>query len=404
MACQVCNSETLKFLDLGNIPTCDFLTEEQSRHEQKYPMRVHYCDTCGLVQLGEVVDKETLFTPQTGYHHIVSLSSSFRRHLDALAEKTTKKFDLNLNSLVVEIGSNDGTLLEAYRNRGVKAIGVDPTDVTKIARDKGLTTITEWFNESVAEKIEREYGKAKVILATNTFAHVAALDSITKGIEKLLTPDGVFVSENHYLLDLVERLQYDFVYHEHYRYYSVRSLNNLLNKFNMEIFDVERISTHGGSIRSFAGKKGKYGVQDSVRDLLQTEEDYGLNDYKTYKTFAERVANHITKFPKMLHNLHSQGKTIMGLTGSARAVTLLNACNIGPETLDAMTELSPSKIGKVSPGTHIPVVDQTVLFGENQPDYGLLLSWHIADEIIPRFRQNGFKGKFIVPLPEPYII
>ena len=172
----------------------------------------------------------------------------------------------------------------------------------------------------------------------------------------------------------------------------------------MEIFDVERIPTHAGSIRTYAGKKGRYKVKDSVLELLRREEDYGLNNFATYQDFAKKVDNHREKFAKMLYDLKSEGKTIMGLTGSARAVTLLNTCNIGPETLDAMTELSKSKIGKVSPGTHIPVVNQTVLFGEHQPDYGLLLSWHIAEEIIPRFRQNGFKGKFIVPLPEPYII
>ena len=256
MECQICPSETLKFLDLGDIPPCDFLTEKESRHETKYPLNVSYCSNCGLVQLGDLVTRENLFTPKGGYHHIVSLSSSFKKHLDELAKQTTEKFGLNLDTLVVEVGSNDGTLLESYRDKGVKAIGVDPTDITKLAIDKGLTTITEWFNEDIAEKIKREYGKAKIILATNTFAHVSSVDSITKGIEKLLTDDGVFISENHYLLNLVQELQYDFIYHEHYRYYSIRSLSHLLNQFNLEIFDVERIPTHGGSIRVFAGKKG----------------------------------------------------------------------------------------------------------------------------------------------------
>lgn len=404
MKCQICPNDTLKFLDFGNIPSCDFLTEEECRSEVTYPMNVHYCSGCGLVQLGNVVDKETLFTPKAGYHHIVSLSSSFKKHLDELADKTTQKFNLTSDSLVVEIGSNDGTLLEAYKKRGVRAIGVDPTDVTKLAIDKGLTTLTEWFNESTAEKIEKKYGRADVILATNTFAHVSAIHSITNGIEKLLKNDGVFISESHYLLDLIQKLQYDFIYHEHYRYYSVRSLNNLFNQFGMEIFDVERIPTHGGSIRVFTGKKNRYEIQDSVKDLLDAEEHYGLNNFETYKEFTERVVSHTKEFPKMLSRLREDGKTIMGLTGSARAVTLLNACNIGNETLDAITELSKSKIGKFSPGTHIPVVDQEVLFGNNSPDYGLLLSWHIMDELIPRFRQRGFKGKFIIPLPEPYVI
>jgi hypothetical protein len=404
MGCQACQADILEFLDLGKIPPCDFLTSEELKTEVYYPMSLHYCPGCGLVQLGEVIDKETLFTPKTGYHHIVSLSSSFKKHLEGLAAKTTERFNLNSNSLVVEIGSNDGTLLEAYRNLGINAIGVDPTDVTKIAIDKGLTTLTEWFNELTAEKIKKEYGKAKVILATNTFAHVSEVHSITRGIEKLLSGDGIFITENHYLLNMIEELQYDFIYHEHHREYSVRSLNNLLNQKGMEIFDVERIPTHAGSIRSFAGKTGAHEINNSVKNLLKEEESCGLNNFETYKEFSRKVVEHIQEFPKMLQSLRKEGKTIMGLTGSARAVTLLNACKIGPEILNAITEIGESKIGKFSPGTHIPVVNQNVLFGENAPDYGLLLSWHLADELIPRFREKGFKGKFIVPLPKPYII
>jgi hypothetical protein len=168
--------------------------------------------------------------------------------------------------------------------------------------------------------------------------------------------------------------------------------------------DVERIPTHAGSIRSFAGKTGAHEINNSVKNLLKEEESCGLNNFETYKEFSRKVVEHIQEFPKMLQSLRKEGKTIMGLTGSARAVTLLNACKIGPEILNAITEIGESKIGKFSPGTHIPVVNQNVLFGENAPDYGLLLSWHLADELIPRFREKGFKGKFIVPLPKPYII
>ena len=404
MKCQICPSDTLKFLDLGKTPLCDFLTEEESKHEVEYPLNVYYCPNCGLVQLGDLVNRETIFTPKGGYHHLSALSSSFMNHIEELAKKTTERFNLNSDDLVVEIGSNDGALLEFYRNQGVKTLGVDPSDVAKIARDKGLTTLAEWFNEQTAEKIEKEYGKAKVIHALNTFAHISHLDSITKGIANLLTDDGIFISENQYLLDFIKKLQYDFIYHEHYRYYSIRSLNYLFNKFNMEIFDVERIPPHGGSIRVFTCKKGSYEVKNSVKELLREEEEYGLNDFNTYKDFADKVATHKEEFSKMLHDIRESGKTIMGLTFPARAITLLRTCNIGSETLEAITELSKLKIGKVSPGTHIKVVDQNILFGDDAPDYGLLLSWHIIDEILPRFKQKGFKGKFIIPFPKPYII
>lgn len=404
MKCQICSNDIEKFLDLGKTPPCDFLTESEFSQEAEYPLNVYYCPTCGLVQLGELVNQKTLFTPKVGYHHIAALSSSFREHLDKLAEETKKRFNLTSDNLMVEIGSNDGALLESFRKQGVKILGVDPTDVTKIAIDKGLTTITEWFNEKLAEKIKKEYGKAKIITAINTFAHVSSLDSVVRGIDSLLTNDGVFISENHYVLDLIKDLQYDFIYHEHQRYYSLRSLIYLFNKFNMDVFDVEHIPTHSGSIRVFACKRGSYPINDSVRSLLKEEEEFGLNNLGTYKEFSKKVKSHKEQFVKMLSDIRKEGKTIMGLTFPARAVTLLKTCNIGPETIDAITELSTLKIGKFSPGTHIKVVDQKVLFGDNAPDYGLLLSWHIRNEIIPRFREKGFKGKFIIPLPAPVVI
>lgn len=402
--CQVCSSPTIKVLDLGEHPPCDFLTKEQFNQEIKYPIVVHFCPVCSLLQLGELVSQEALFTPKGGYHHIAELSSSFKEHLRILARETVKRFKLKSDDLMVEIGSNDGTLLEAFRDKGVKVLGVDPTDVIEIAAKKNLTTIPEFFTEKTGKKIVKEYGYAKVVTALNTFAHVSNLSSVVKGIRHLLTPDGVFISENHYSLDLISGLQYDFIYHEHLREYSLKSLTRLFGMYNMEVFDVEHLSTHSGSIRVFAGKKEAHLVSKHVSDLLKKEKEFGLWGKRVYKNFAKEVREHQKTFSKMLNNLVADGKTIAGLTFPARAVTLLNSNSIGPETLCYITELSKIKIGKFSPGTHIPVVDQSILFGKDAPDYGLLLSWHIAKEIIPRFREKGFQGKVIVPLPIPRIV
>lgn len=406
MQCQVCESETQEFLDLGRNPACDFLNQEELAQEAMYPLTVHFCPNCGLVQLGKTVDQKALFTPRSGYHHIAALSSSFLKHLDVLAEQTIKRFGLTIKDLVIEIGSNDGALLEAFSKRGMKVLGVDPTDVAEIARKKGLPTIGKFFNERIAIEIIQRYGygHAKVITALNTFAHVSSLNSVVRGIKDLLTADGVFISENHYSLDLISELQYDFMYHEHSRYYSLHSLVYLFNRFNMDIFDVERLPTHSGSIRVFACKKGAYPISESVTNLLEEEFKFGLFKPETYQEFKRKVLEHQQSFKRMLNGIVAEGKTIAGLTFPARAVTLLNSCNIGPETLCYITELSSIKIGRFSPGTHIKVVDQSVLFGENQPDFGLILSWHIQEELVPLLRKKGFRGKFIVPLPSPRIL
>lgn len=403
MKCQICASTDARpFLDLEKHPPCDFLTKAGIKKEKKYPLRVHFCTACGLVQLQKPVPQEILF--KGNYHHIAALSSSFREHLDALAERTVKRFKLTRKDLVVELGSNDGALLESFKKRGVKVLGVDPSDVTKIAIKKGIETVTAYFDEALGKTIAKKYGKARVIAALNTFAHVSHLHSVVAGIRELLSDDGVFISENHYVLELVKRLQYDFIYHEHSRYYSLRSLVALFKKDDMEVFDVERIPTHSGSIRVYAAKAGAYPISKRLENALKGEKDFGLDRWSTYTAFAKKVADHRKRFGNMLRDLHAEGHSIAGLTFPARAVTLLGSCGIGSETIDYITEMSAIKIGRFAPGSHIKVVDQKILFGDDQPDYGVLLSWHIAKEIIPRFRAKGFRGKIIIPLPAPRVV
>ncbi len=402
--CQICGSDTEQFLDLGKHPPCNFLNEDEISQEIMYPMAVHFCPTCSLVQLGETVNQEALFLPHSGYHHIAALSSSFLEHLDILASETVERFGLKSSDLVVEIGSNDGALLEAFQKRNVRILGVDPSDVAKIAANKALSTLSKFFNEEVAAEIVHTHGKAKVMTALNVFAHLSSLHSVVRGIESLLASDGVFISENGYVLDLVKELQWDFIYQEHLRYYSLHSLTYLFKKFNMDIFHVERIPAHGGSIRVFACKNGAYQISDSATALLKEEKEFGLLELSTYEEFAEKVKAHQKSLVKMLQSIRAKGKTIAGLTFPARAETLLTSCGIGPETICYVTEWSDIKIGKFTPGTHIKVVDQKVLFGDEAPDYGLMLSWHIQEELIPRFREKGFKGKFIIPLPVPAIV
>lgn len=404
MHCQICEyGKPESFLDLGSHPICVFPTsEEQFKEEKRYPLAVYFCPDCGLVQIGKPVDQSVLFGDD--YHHIAALSSSFKEHLKKLAESTVGRFNLRSLDLVVELGSNDGALLEAFVHHKVKVLGVDPSDVAEIAIEHGIETIRDFFDERLAGEMAKSLGRAMVILALNTFAHVTHLDSFMRGVRDLLAGKGVFITESHYVRDLIEGLQYDFMYHEHSRYYSVRTLVELFKKHGLEVFDVERIPTHSGSIRVFAGHKGAHPVSGMVDRLLADEEEFGLGQFETYKRFADKVFVHREVFVEFLRTIKAQGQSLAGLTFPARAVTLLNYSGIGPETLDCITELSRLKIGRWSPGTHIPVVDQKMLFEPGAPDYGLLLSWHIAEEILPRFRAKGFKGKFIIPLPIPRIV
>lgn len=403
MRCQICsNVQLLNFLNLGDHPACAFLTEAQFKNEKSYPLTVYYCSSCGLVQLGHLVDQKILFGDD--YHHIAALSASFKEHLSALAADTTTQFNLGRGDFVIDIGSNDGALLEAFVPHKVKTLGVDPSDVAQIAVDKGLATVREFFDETLAARIIREHGKANAILSLNTFAHVAALDSFVRGVRDLMTDAGVFITESHYVLNLIAESQYDFIYHEHSRYYSMRTLVYLFDKHGMDVFDAVRIATHSGSIRVYACRKGAHRISQSVGNLLNAEKDFGLSKEETYREFAKRVERHRKIFVDFLRDLRAKGQRIAGLTFPARAVTLLNYCGIGPETLECITEQSHLKIGKFSPGTHIKVVDQSMLFDGDAPEYGLLLSWHIQKEIIPKFKSKGFKGKFIIPLPTPTVV
>jgi hypothetical protein len=402
--CQICGGSRLrKILELGNNPAVVFLTEQElgGKKDERYPLGIQYCETCGCVQSRYIVDPNILFGEE--YHHISGIPVSFRRHLQDLAALLVKRFSLTAEDLIVEIGSSDGALLEQVSPYRVKVLGIDPSSVAKIAIEKGIPTIREFFGEVTAQAALRKFGRAKIVIALNTFAHVAALDSLMKGVNLLLDEGGVFVTESHYLMDLVSKLQYDFIYHEHLRYYSLRTLVYLFNKYGMEVFDVERIPTHSGSIRVFACRKGTHRISASVGSLLEAEYKSGLSSFATYEEFAQRTEKHKVALTGMLTTLKQEGNRIVGLTYPARALTLLQYCGIGQQFLDYITEKSPLKVGKYAPGTHIKIVDESLLFKE-QPGYGLLLSWHLADEIIPKFKANGYKGKFIIPLPEPRIV
>lgn len=404
LRCQVCGNEKLrKIIDLGKQPPSDaFVTEAGlKRPENKYPLEVYYCEKCDLVQLGHAVEPEELFGE--GYIYQTGFSIPLKEHLFSLTKSLVERFGLGEKNLVIDIGANDGTLLEGYLPYKVRVLGIEPSSVYKVAAEKGIPVIKGFFDENLAQKILEEHGRTKVITATNVFAHVRDLESFVKGVKILLEDDGAFVTESHYLLNLIEKLEYDTIYHEHLRYYSLESLISLFDKFGMDVFDAELVPTHGGSILAFACKRGAYPISESVRKILESEEKSKLNSLQTFEEFRKRVEINKKKLRELLLKIKSEGKRIVGIGAPAKSTTLLNFCGIDSSILDYVVERNEWKIGRYTPGTYIKISNESVLF-EEQPEYAILLSWNLKDDIVPKLRKNGYKGKIIVPIPEPKII
>ena len=401
--CQICDNPQLEpILFLGYLPPVNKMHKigDKPKEENSYPAQLLYCPRCHLTQLGLIVDSNILFPSE--YPYTSSTTKILRENFAELYQECIKLIDLRPNDLVVDIGSNDGNLLSNFKDSH-KVLGVTPEEIGRIAIQRGIPTIIDYFNQDVVEKVLAENGQAKIITATNVFAHIENINEIVKCILRLLTEDGVFISESHYLLPLIETLQYDTIYHEHLRYYSLHSLQYLLEAHGLEVFHAKRIPTHGGSIRVYAARKGKYPVKDTVSKILAEEKPVVLSKENLLK-FKEQVILSKLELIALLEGIKKREEKIYGISAPSRASTLINYTGIDDGVLDCVVEINGShKIGKYMPGTLIPVVEESALF-KDQPEYALLLSWHIADELMPKLKQKGFKGKYIIPLPSPKII
>jgi len=403
--CQVCEADSLQsILFLGYIPPVNEMPEIDSLPTESpaFPLELLRCPRCSLVQIGLEVDPEVLF-PYT-YPYLSGSTRILRENFADLYQESTLMLKLDKQKLVVDIGSNDGTLLSNFHENGHPVLGIEPSQAGDVARTRGIRTETGYFGIDTAKKFKAQYGEAALITAANVFAHIGVIHSAVDGILELLAPEGVFVSESHYLLGLVETLQYDTIYHEHLRYYSLGSISHLLREHGLEVFHVKRIPTHGGSIRVYAARPGQYEKRASVHELLQTEQEKGISDGSALTAFKGRVIRSKLELIALLKDIKSQGARIFGIGAPSRASTLINYTGLDDGILDAVVEISTShKIGKYVPGTRIPVLDEALLF-EKQPAYALLLSWHISDELTAILRKKGFSGKFIRPLPKPEIV
>jgi len=402
--CQICGHAPLEtVLSLGYMPPVNQMVPigEVQREQSWFPTNLLHCSNCELVQLGLAVDPVIIFPPE--YPYTSGMTRILRDNFAELYAEASSMLELTKNDLAVDIGSNDGTLILNFQKGGHRILGIEPTDVAKMANARGILTIQRYFSSEVAREVKQNYGTAKVVTAANCFAHIEDVHAIVEGILEMLAPDGVFISESHYLIGLLDNLQYDTVYHEHLRHYTVGSLAHLLGMHGLEVFHARKIPTHGGSIRVYAARKGVRPVQPSVAEMLESEP---TGDAMRQRLDAFRHAVMLSKLRlhALIRDVKETGGRICGISAPSRASTLVNYVGLDEAIIDYVCEIEGSlKIGKCMPGTLIPVVEESRMFAD-QPECAIIFSWHIADELAPKLRAKGYKGMLITPLPVPKVL
>jgi len=403
--CQVCDNSALRsVLFIGYLPPVNRMRPVGTLPDSEpwFPAEMLYCSECHLVQLGYAVEPEVLFPPE--YPYTSGTTRILRENFADLYRETRDRIGLSADDLIVDIGSNDGTLLSNFSSGGHRVLGVEPSLTAKIAQDRNIPTLMTFFNKDTVPRVRGEYGRAKVVTATNVFAHIHNVHQVIENIGNVLDERGVFISESHYLVDLIETLQYDTIYHEHLRYYSLTSLSRLLGMHGFKIFFVKQIPTHGGSIRVYAARDNKYAQDPSVEKMVWEESEAGFAGDGWIDDFRKVVVRSKLGLYELLASLKKDGSPIYGIGAPSRASTLINYVGLDDGLLECVLEIRGSqKIGKYIPGTKIPVLEESKLYVD-QPPYVLLLSWHIAPELCRNLKMRGFKGNFILPLPEPRII
>jgi SAM-dependent methyltransferase len=401
--CRFCGSLLRHtFVDLGMSPLCEsYVSREQlNKMEPFYPLHVFVCEKCFLVQLEEYVSPEAIFTE---YAYFSSYSDSWLLHAKAYAEMAIERFGLTADSLVVEMASNDGYLLQYFVEKGIPVLGIEPAEnIAKEANRKGVPTIVLFFGQKLATEMAGDGKKADLIIGNNVLAQVPDLNDFVRGMKILLKPKGTITIEYPHLMRLVEENQFDTIYHEHFSYFSLLTTIKVFDKHGLTLFDVEELPTHGGSLRIYVrhAEEGARPVEKRVKDLLAREIAIGMDDIKYYLAFGERVAETKRKILDFLIRAKRESKAIVGYGAPGKGNTLLNYCGIRTDFLDYTVDRNPYKQGKFLPGTHIPIFHPDKI-KEYRPDYVMILPWNIKSEIMEQLAYiKEWGGKFIIPIPE----
>jgi SAM-dependent methyltransferase len=405
-ACRGCNQTTNlhRFLQLGNQPLANAFLKgpEYFSTEKKYPLDVYFCETCSLVQLLDVIDPSVLFS---NYIYVTGTSETIAEHNKNYANTVIRQMDIK-DGLVIEVASNDGSLLKCFQAQGVKTLGIEPaSNIAKIANEAGIETINDFFNYNTSQSVRETHGAADIVIGNNVMAHVDETQDFLRGAKHLLKPNGLTIIEVPYLGEFIERLEYDTVYHEHLCYFSITALITLCDAVGLVIRRIDHVPVHGGSIRVYAGPIEYYkNHSKSVMEEVAEEERAGLTQLKRYSDFAKDVEINKKQLLDLLNKLIRQGKSIAAYAAPAKGNTLLNYCGIDSSLIPYTVDKNSLKLDLYTPGMHLPVLPvETIL--KQQPDYVLILAWNFADEIIKQ--QNEYKsrgGQFIIPLPTPTII
>jgi len=402
--CQICSSKKLEnHIFLGFYPAVNFLTKISDYHNENifFPLELIRCKKCGLIQNRIEVSKEIMF-PKS-YPYLSGSTNVLKKNFEDLCSEVLSMNVLKKNEMVLDIGCNDGSLLENLCNKDFNLVGIEPTNSYKIAKKKGINCINSFFDKNCAIKIKKKYGFAKIIFATNVFAHVSDSNKFLKNISYLMSHNTIMVIEIHYLSSMLKKLQFDKITHEHLRYYHLITLDNHLKNFGINIFQVQKIPSHGGSLRLFTSKK-KYKTDHSIRKIKEEEIKLGIHDGSSLKKFKTDIIAIKYSLLNLLGNLKKKNLRIFGVGAPTRAITLLNFVGIDESYIDCILEMSNSKrLNHFMPGTNIKIKDEEIAF-KMPPDYLLILSWHISEVIIKNFKKRGYRGKFIVPLPKPKVV
>ncbi len=398
--CRVCNNQNMELiLDLGEQPPANsFLSSEHlNSTELRFPLRLFVCRNCFLVQLLDIVDKEFLFKH---YLYISSANKPLLEHFFNYAQYISQNFVSNKeNSLIMEIGSNDGMLLREFIKLGISVLGIEPaSNIAKMANESGVPTLNEFFTSALAQSLREK--RPTAIIANNVVGHIDDLHDFVKGISILLQDRSIFVFEVPYLVDMIDKLEYDTIYHEHRSYFSIMPLSRILEEYDLQIFDIQKQKVHGGTVRVFVSRRGEREVNEIVTTILNQEKEHRINDVRTYQQFGKNVELSREMLLRELSKLKEDGKKIFGYGAPAKGNVLLNYCGIDTRLLEFVTDTTPLKQGMYTPGTRIPIRSPEVINNMNGEYIALLLAWNYEEAILSKeseFRKRG--GRFLIPIP-----